>query len=220
MNNTENQLEHVHIDTAGMTAALNLPPKKSGPEVRNKIQSYAEMLFEFNKDINLMSRKMTVDGLKQLIDESILLESYIDESADCVIDAGSGNGLLGIPVAILNKNKPVVLVESIQKKARFLDTMKEKLQLSNVRVFPERIEDYMTQVNRKSKCITLIARGFPDFSIFCYWVKKRKINQAVLITSENKIKKNQLHLETCSKKTYNVPSRDTLKVLTIKKPKA
>jgi len=176
------------------------------------LKTYIDMLLEYNEKVNLISRKITGEQLAQLIDETYWLEQYI--SNNIIIDAGSGNGILGIPIALLEKNRKIILVEPKQKKALFLREVRKKLELSNVEVQDVSIEEWLKKSksdNNKGK--TLIARGFPRLDALCGFVRRGMINEAVLITSENKIKKNQNDLESVTKKTYNVPLRKNLKIL-------
>jgi 16S rRNA (guanine527-N7)-methyltransferase len=172
---------------------------------------YAGILMEYNREVNIISRKITHQGLEQLLDETLFLNRFI--YCGTVVDVGSGNGILGIPIALLNKDKKIILVEPKKKKFIFLEILKEQMKLENVEVYDVSIDEYLK--NHKEKSRTLIARGFPRLDVFCQSVKKRMAAEAVLITSENKIKKNQLHLESVRKKTYNVPLREHLKILKI-----
>ena len=62
------------------------------------------------------------------------------QSARRILDAGSGAGFPGIPLSIVLPAARFTLVESIQKKARFLDAAVEELELPNVYVLSERAE--------------------------------------------------------------------------------
>ena len=57
-----------------------------------------------------------------------------------VLDAGSGAGFPGVPLAVILPEVRFTLTESIQKKARFLDSAVESLELGNVHVTAERAE--------------------------------------------------------------------------------
>jgi len=181
-------------------------------ETADTLKTYIDMLLEYNEKVNLISRKITGAMLAQLLDETYFLEQYI--SNDIIIDAGSGNGILGIPIALMEKDRKIILVEPKKKKAIFLRTVKEKMNLSNVDVQDVSIEEWLKKSKSKNnKCKTLISRGFPQLDAIYGFVHRGMINEAVLITSENKIKKNQNDLESVTKKTYNVPLRKNLKIL-------
>jgi 16S rRNA (guanine527-N7)-methyltransferase len=149
------------------------------------------------------------------VNETVLLNEYISDDTDTIVDVGSGNGLLGIPIAIINKNKKIILVEPKKKKNTFLREVKERIELPNVEIAGVSIEEYLKKWKEKS--VSLIARGFPGLSTLCGYVKKSMVKEAILITSENKIKKNQKHLESVKKKIYNVPLRTHLKILKMEK---
>lgn len=183
-------------------------------EIQDTLKTYIDMLLEYNENVNLISRKITNEKMDQLLGETNLLNLYI--SNDIIIDAGSGNGLLGIPIALMDKNRRLILVEPKRKKAMFLMEVKKRMELSNVEVRDVSIEECLKKTkNWNGKSKTLIARGFPRLHALCGFVQKGMINEAVLITSKNKIKKNKNDLESVTKKTYNVPLRKNLMILKI-----
>lgn len=177
------------------------------------INNYLALLMEANTKINLVSRQITDDELNQLLNETIQLNDLL--SFDTIIDAGSGNGLLGIPIAIMNKNKKIILVEPKQKKSAFLKEVKERMNLLNVEIAGVSLEEYLKKTNKRP--CTLIARGFPNLLPLVSFLKKGLVKEAVIITSENKIKKNEKHLVSVKKKIYNVSLRTHLKILKMEK---
>jgi len=60
-----------------------------------------------------------------------------------VLDAGMGAGFPGIPLAAILPDTRFVLAESVQKKARFVETAVQKLGMGNVDVRPVRAEDVL-----------------------------------------------------------------------------
>jgi 16S rRNA (guanine527-N7)-methyltransferase len=62
------------------------------------------------------------------------------EHAHRVLDAGTGAGFPGIPLSIVLPATRFSLADSIQKKARFVDSTVESLELPNVHVYAERAE--------------------------------------------------------------------------------
>ena len=62
-------------------------------------------------------------------------------AAASVADIGSGAGLPGLPLAIAEPTASFVLIEPRAGRAAFLEAAVEELELSNVRVFPKRVED-------------------------------------------------------------------------------
>jgi 16S rRNA (guanine(527)-N(7))-methyltransferase RsmG len=181
-------------------------------ELPDKLKRYMDLLLEYNQKVNLVSRKISDNHLVQLINESLMLRQFTNDGH--LVDAGSGNGILGIPLAIMQRDREITLVETMRKKILFLQEVKEKMGLVNVEIQGISIEEYILgKFKKRNELKTIISRGFPGFDIFCHWIKKRKISEAVIITSENKIKKNQKALEFVTKKIYNIPWREHLKIL-------
>jgi 16S rRNA (guanine(527)-N(7))-methyltransferase RsmG len=167
---------------------------------------FIEFLLEYNKKVNLVSRQSTRETLGKLLDETLLLKKFI--SAACIIDAGSGSGLLGIPLAISFPGKKVVLVEPIHKKAFFLKETLRKLNLNNAKVFEGPILEFMHRHNVYDSA--LIARGFPKIEILAEYVYKKKVKELLLISSVNKIKNIQIKVANIHQTLYNIPSRNNL----------
>ena len=174
-----------------------------------KIDDFKSYLMEYNQQVNLVSRRLSITDLGRLISESQQLASYL--SGKVIIDAGSGNGLLGIPLAIIFPEKIIHLVETQQKKSRFLICAIDRLELPNVEVHHTNIEEYFHR-NRHSSA-ALVARGFPKNQTLVQLIQKRMISQLALITSLNKAKKIPLNLEKIRHKVYNLPFRENLIIL-------
>lgn len=63
------------------------------------------------------------------------------ERARCVLDAGTGAGFPGLPLAVALPHVQFILAESVHKKAAFLESAVEQLGLENVRVTALRAEE-------------------------------------------------------------------------------
>lgn len=64
-----------------------------------------------------------------------------------VLDAGTGAGFPGIPLSIVLPNVRFTLSESVHKKARFVDSVIESLELPNAQVVPVRAEEHATSLH-------------------------------------------------------------------------
>jgi 16S rRNA (guanine(527)-N(7))-methyltransferase RsmG len=171
-----------------------------------EIDPYVDFLLAYNEKVNLVSKKSTRETLNVLISESLLLKTHL--STPCVIDAGSGGGLLGIPLAMSFPEKKIVLVETVQKKAKFLKLAIAALNIKNAVVWVDSIQECMQRKNI-GPC-TIISRGFPDIAILADFVFKKTIRELVLITSPLKIDKIKNKVANIRQTSYNIPSRDNL----------
>lgn len=174
------------------------------------IDKYVNVLFEENEKHNLVSRQMTPGEFLGLVDESILLANYVH--GDKIVDAGSGNGLLGIVLAILFPDMRVFLVEPKQKKANFLSMVVKELDLINAEIFADSVTEFFRKKSLWGSGV-LVARGFPDNSMLVSFLEKRLVDQVLVVTSVNKIKKIEKQLVMLKQKIYNIPSRDNLRIL-------
>ena len=108
-----------------------------------KFMRYLAHLIEWNKAINLTS----------IIDpKEIIIKHFVDSlvaivatsfSQNCVVlDVGSGGGFPGIPLKIVRPDIRLVLVEPVQKKCSFLNSVIGLLKLQDVSTFNGTIEQY------------------------------------------------------------------------------
>ena len=101
------------------------------------ILEYQTQLLAWNKTHNLISKNQE-KCVSEHIEDSLLISHTLQKH---VVDLGSGGGLPGIPLAIVNPNKQLYLVESNTKKSSFLLNTTSRLKLKNTTVLNKRIED-------------------------------------------------------------------------------
>jgi 16S rRNA (guanine527-N7)-methyltransferase len=171
-----------------------------------KIDEYIDFLLAYNEKVNLVSKKSNHETIKTLISESLLLKKHL--STSLIIDAGSGGGLLGIPLAISLPEKRIVLIETIQKKFKFLQLAIEELALKNTTAWGGTIQEYMQRKNDNSGSI--VSRGFPHNEILADYVIKQAVKELLLITAPAKIAKIKIKVANIQQNSYNVPLRDNL----------
>jgi 16S rRNA (guanine527-N7)-methyltransferase len=113
------------------------------PDEKNiQLQEYVRLLIEWNQKINLISRKDEVNVWTRHILHSIsLLFLFKLKPNSRAIDVGTGGGLPGLPLAIMEPSIKFVLVDSIRKKCMAVSDMVDKLKLKNVIVVTERVEE-------------------------------------------------------------------------------
>ncbi len=128
------------------------------------------MLREWNKSINLISRK-DVEGIWP---NHILLSLaflFKVEFADGVriLDLGTGGGLPGIPLSIIRTNVRFVLLDSIQKKTKAVEHLVASLELPNVSVVCSRAEDLNNVTTYKGAFDAVIARAVSGLENLVDW---------------------------------------------------
>lgn len=171
-----------------------------------KLADYVDFLLAYNKNVNLISKKSTSESVQTLIAESLLLGEHV--STKLIVDAGSGGGLLGIPLALAFPEKKVVLAETLQKKARFLNLAVDKMEMKNVTVWSGPIQEYMQK--NKNTVSSLVSRGFPRIDVLAEFVYRRHVRELLLITSPAKIIYLEKKMANVVQKSYNIPFRNNL----------
>jgi 16S rRNA (guanine527-N7)-methyltransferase len=116
---------------------LDLPHRA---DVVRQTAAHLNLIAEANEYMNL-TRIVTPReaAIKHVLDSVIPWRLFAD--AKHILDAGTGAGYPGIPLAVIFPDKHFTLVESIQKKARFVESVVAKLELSNVTVAARRAEE-------------------------------------------------------------------------------
>ncbi len=112
---------------------------------------FIDLLDKWNKAYNLTAIRNKRDMLPLHILDSLSLLPHLGE-AKRILDIGSGAGLPGIPLAILQPDREFVLLDSNGKKTRFIKQAIIELKLKNVSVVHGRIEKYSPESN--FDCIT------------------------------------------------------------------
>lgn len=120
------------------TACRQLAVELTQPQFDSLVR-YTQLLRGWNTRINLVSRRDTDRILSYHVVDSLAVQRLIPQGAR-VCDIGSGAGLPGIPLALVRSDLKLLLVESSQKRSRFLETAVAELGLDNVEVLNERAE--------------------------------------------------------------------------------
>jgi 16S rRNA (guanine527-N7)-methyltransferase len=107
-----------------------------------KAARHLELIETANQHFNLTRIVGERDAAIKHICDSIIPWRLFAGAAD-VADAGTGAGFPGIPLAIVLPRVRFTLLESTQKKARFVEMVVSDLELSNVRVVARRAEEWL-----------------------------------------------------------------------------
>jgi 16S rRNA (guanine527-N7)-methyltransferase len=100
-----------------------------------KIESFLDQLFWWNQRVNLVSRNVSRETLMEHVRHSLLLsEIPVFDRANFIIDAGTGGGLPGIPLAITNPEKIFLLIDVVRKKTMAVKQIARKLSINNISV--------------------------------------------------------------------------------------
>lgn len=130
---------------------------------------YLNLLIEYNSHTNLTAIRDEKGIVEKHFLDSLLLQNLIKAGTKKAIDIGTGAGFPGMVLAIFNPEIEFTLMDSIGKKTKFLQQVKENLNLSNVTVVTSRAEDYITDENRESYDLG-VCRGVSKLSTILEYI--------------------------------------------------
>jgi 16S rRNA (guanine527-N7)-methyltransferase len=132
----------------------------------DQLIGYVEMLNKWNKAYNLTSvREPEVMLVKHIMD-SIVVSPYLQQAKEInnnFIDVGTGPGLPGIPLAIVNPELKFTLLDSLGKRVRFLKQVKFELGLTNIEPVQSRVEEF------SGEFAGILSRAFASITDMVEW---------------------------------------------------
>ena len=177
---------------------------------------FIDLLEKWNKAYNLTAIRNKQDMLPLHILDSLSLIPYLENSKR-ILDIGSGAGLPGIPLAILNPDREFVLLDGNGKKTRFIKQASIELKLKNVSVVHGRVEKYSPDVN--FDCIT--TRAFATIAETIEMIEHFLSNEArILFMKSNTAEDELAKISPNYNKeiiTLNVPGIDAPRTLAVLK---
>lgn len=125
---------------------------------------YMNLLIEWNKVMNLTGITDPKDIIIKHFIDSLTILNKIDRESK-IIDIGTGAGFPGIPIKIIMPDVKMVLLDSLNKRIKFLNEVIAKLQLKNIETIHGRAEDYGKDKKYREKYDIAVARAVAPLNI-------------------------------------------------------
>jgi 16S rRNA (guanine527-N7)-methyltransferase len=109
-----------------------------GPEQLKQLGRHVDLLLKWNKSVNLTAIVDPDEVVEKHVLDSLAVAPLLPSGS--LLDAGTGAGFPGIPVAIARPDLEVALVDSVQKKVAFLKSALAELRLPRVKAYAVRLE--------------------------------------------------------------------------------
>ena len=108
-----------------------------------KLELFYKLLLEWNEKINLTRIVEKEEVYLKHFYDSLTLNKGVDLSkVNTLCDVGTGAGFPGIVLKIVFPNLKIVLIDSLQKRVNYLNTIIKELGLKNIEAIHSRGEDY------------------------------------------------------------------------------
>lgn len=126
---------------------------------------YYELLIEWNQVMNLTAITEFKDVIVKHFLDSVILGKKIDLTKDTsLIDVGTGAGFPGLPLKIMYPNLKLTLLDSLNKRILFLQTVAKKLELENITFIHGRAEDFGQNPNFREQYDLAVSRAVANLS--------------------------------------------------------
>lgn len=163
-------------------------------ETIKKFEKYFELLIEWNEKINLTTITEKEEVEKKHFIDSLTVIDYLDENSS-VIDIGTGAGFPSIPLCILRPDLKFTLLDSLNKRIKFLEVIVENLDLQNVELIHSRAEDLAKGDFRESFDYS-IARAVAKMNTLLEYMSPYVKKCGKVIAMKSKDIENELELST------------------------
>ncbi len=134
-----------------------------------KFYIYMQLLLEWNKKINLTSIVEPEEIITKHFIDSLTIESYILPNSK-VIDVGTGAGFPGIPLKIIREDINILLLDSLNKRIKFLDEVIDKLKLTNIKTIHCRAEEAGQMEEYREKFDIATSRAVANMNILAEYL--------------------------------------------------
>ena len=121
---------------------------------------YHEMLLDWNTRMNLTALTAPEDvAVKHIIDSLTAYDAALFDGERTLIDVGTGAGLPGIPLAVYAPHLTVTLLDSLNKRVRFLTEVTAAMGLPNVRCIHARAEEAARTAEHRAAYDIVVSRA-------------------------------------------------------------
>ncbi len=136
-----------------------------------QFSDFYEILIEWNQVMNLTAIVEYEEVVEKHFADSISLADVIDlHHGQTVMDVGTGAGFPGIPLKIIFPDLQITLLDSLNKRIRFLNEVIQRLGLTDIEAIHGRAEDFARKEGYREHfdlCVSRAVANLSSLSEYC-----------------------------------------------------
>ena len=138
---------------------------------KNQFLDYYEILTEWNTFMNLTAITEFQEVVtKHFLDSLSIVKAMDMKKVHSLMDVGTGAGFPGIPLKIVFPHIEVTLLDSLNKRVKFLNEVIQSLELEGIQALHGRAEDYGKQADCRERydlCVSRAVANLSSLSEYC-----------------------------------------------------
>lgn len=151
------------------------------------LMAYLELLIKWNRAYNLTAIRDPQQMVALHLLDSLAVHNAVQQ-AEHIIDVGTGPGLPGMVLAIMNPHKHFTLLDSNGKKTRFLFQARASLGLDNVEIVNERCEAYHPPLPFDM----IVSRAFASLADMVHWTQHMRADSGCFLAMKGQFPEQEL----------------------------
>lgn len=134
-------------------------------EYISDFEKFRKYLLEYNKKTNITRIEDENEfNVKHFLDSLSLFKIGLIKNDSKILDLGTGGGFPGIPLKLYNRDLDITLVDSLNKRIKFLEIVIEEFALKNIRPIHGRAEEMARDENYRESFDIVTSRAVARLS--------------------------------------------------------
>ena len=136
------------------------------PEMARQLEQYMEGVLSWNEKVNLTAITDRDEfTIKHLLDSVLCCGFPEYQSANKIIDVGTGGGFPGVPLAVVSPEKQFILMDSLKKRLNIIDELTSSIGIRNVSTVHARAEELARNKAHREKYDLCVSRAVANMAV-------------------------------------------------------